>query len=172
MTSPIDDLDPRHEPARHRARGGDRRRARAASSSGYFQAFLCDDEGKLGAPLNATEPIYGAQYLPRKFKVGIAHPDDNSIDVLTQDVGFVPVADGGAATARCSTSTPAAGSGMTHNNPRTAPLLGLYLGRVRARAGGRRGARDRDPAEGERRAQGPQAGALEVHDPAPRRSTR
>jgi sulfite reductase (ferredoxin) len=129
MTSPIDDLDPRHAP-----RAGELAEALAAElaprSTGYFQAFLCDDEGKLGAPINATEPIYGEQYLPRKFKIGIAHPDDNSIDVLTQDVGFVPLALGG----RCDGSVfdlySGGGLGMTHNNPRTAPLLGLYLGRV------------------------------------------
>jgi sulfite reductase (ferredoxin) len=130
MTSPIDDLDPRHEP-----RATELAEALAAElaprSSGYFQAFLCDDEGRLGAPINATEPLYGEQYLPRKFKVGIAHPDDNSIDVLTQDVGFVPLALGG----RCDGSVfdlySGGGLGMTHNNPRTAPLLGLHLGRVR-----------------------------------------
>ena len=40
------------------------------------------------------EPIYGRTYLPRKFKIGLATPDDNSVDVLTndleddEDVGF------------------------------------------------------------------------------------
>ena len=129
MTSPADDLDPRFDP-----RATELAEAIAAllapKSSGYFQAFLCDDEGKLGAPLNDVEPLYGPQYLPRKFKVGIAHPDDNSIDVLTQDVGFVPVAEGG----RCDGAFDlysGGGLGMTHNNPTTAPLLGLHLGRVR-----------------------------------------
>jgi sulfite reductase (ferredoxin) len=130
MTSPADDLDPRFAP-----RTTELAEAVAAElapkSSGYFQAFLCDEEGKLGKPLNDVEPLYGPQYLPRKFKVGIAHPGDNSIDVLTQDVGFVPlVVDG-----RCDGSVfdlyAGGGLGMTHNNPATAPLLGLHLGRVR-----------------------------------------
>ncbi len=38
------------------------------------------------------EPLYGATYLPRKFKIGIAWPGDNCIDVLTQDFGAVPAA--------------------------------------------------------------------------------
>lgn len=38
-----------------------------------------------------AEPIYGRTYLPRKFKIGIAWPGDNSIDVYSQDVGIVPV---------------------------------------------------------------------------------
>jgi sulfite reductase (ferredoxin) len=130
MTSPIDDLDPRFE-----ARAMELSAAIAAElaprSSGYFQAFLCDDEGQLGAPLNATEPIYGEQYLPRKFKIGIAHPDDNSIDVLTQDVGFVPVSESGRCDGTRFDFYSGGGLGMTHNNPRTAALLGLYLGRIR-----------------------------------------
>ncbi len=37
------------------------------------------------------EPFYGDAYLPRKFKIGLAWPGDNCIDVFTQDVGIVPV---------------------------------------------------------------------------------
>ncbi|MCL4110275.1 UNVERIFIED_CONTAM: hypothetical protein GTU68_038631 [Idotea baltica] len=37
------------------------------------------------------EPIYGEYYLPRKFKMGIALPEDNCIDVYTQDLGFLAV---------------------------------------------------------------------------------
>src|SRR5215207_7958380 len=36
------------------------------------------------------EPIYGETYLPRKFKIGLAWPGDNCIDVYTQDIGIVP----------------------------------------------------------------------------------
>ena len=129
MTSPVDDLDPRHEP-----RGALLAEAIAAElapkSSAYFQAFLCDDEGQLGAPLNASEPVYGEHYLPRKFKIGIAHPDDNSIDLLTQDVGFLPLATNGRSDGSRFDLYSGGGLGMTHNNPRTAPLLGLYLGRI------------------------------------------
>jgi len=129
MTSPIDDLDPRHE-----ARAMELAEAIAAElaprTSAYFQAFLCDDEGQLGAPLNATEPIYGDHYLPRKFKIGIAHPDDNSIDLLSQDVGFLPLAPNGRSDGSLFDLYSGGGMGMTHNNPRTAPLLGLYLGRI------------------------------------------
>ncbi|EMI54775.1 NADPH-dependent assimilatory sulfite reductase hemoprotein subunit [Rhodopirellula sallentina] len=37
------------------------------------------------------EPLYGPTYLPRKFKVGIALPEDNCIDIYTQDLGFIAV---------------------------------------------------------------------------------
>ena len=63
----------------------------APRSSAYFQVFLTDDDGRTVAPMHSDEPLYGPQYLPRKFKIGIAHPDDNSIDALTQDVGLIPV---------------------------------------------------------------------------------
>ena len=38
-----------------------------------------------------VEPLYGPTYLPRKFKMGIALPEDNCIDIYTQDVGFLAV---------------------------------------------------------------------------------
>ncbi len=37
------------------------------------------------------EPLYGKVYLPRKFKIGFALPDDNCIDVYSQDLGFLAV---------------------------------------------------------------------------------
>ena len=37
------------------------------------------------------EPLYGLTYLPRKFKIGIAHPGDNCIDVYANDFGAIPV---------------------------------------------------------------------------------
>ncbi|MDB9515363.1 sulfite reductase, ferredoxin dependent [Roseofilum reptotaenium CS-1145] len=35
------------------------------------------------------EPIYGTHYMPRKFKICLAVPGDNSVDILTQDIGLV-----------------------------------------------------------------------------------
>ena len=34
--------------------------------------------------------FYGDAYLPRKFKIAIAHPNDNCVDVLAQDIGLIP----------------------------------------------------------------------------------
>src|ERR1700676_281570 len=92
VASPIDDLDVElpldtHQLARAVAR------EMAPRSSAYYQVFLSDESGQQIAPLNAEEPIYSTQYLPRKFKVGFAHPHDNSVDLLTQDVGFLPRVD-------------------------------------------------------------------------------
>ena len=41
-------------------------------------------------PVDVVEPVYGEVYLPRKFKIGVAWPADNSIDLFTQDVGLMP----------------------------------------------------------------------------------
>ena len=43
----------------------------------------------------AAEPIYGKVYLPRKFKIGFALPDDNCTDVLAQCLGFLAVVENG-----------------------------------------------------------------------------
>jgi sulfite reductase (NADPH) hemoprotein beta-component len=37
------------------------------------------------------EPVYGALYLPRKFKVGYVIPPDNDVDIYGQDLGFIAV---------------------------------------------------------------------------------
>ena len=100
----------------------------APRSSGYFQAFLTDEEGKTETPLWSDEPIYGKQYLPRKFKVAIAHPLDNSVDALTNDVAFAPVVNGAVAEQYDLWS--GGGSGTTHGMPHTKALLALYLGRI------------------------------------------
>uniref|UniRef100_A0A0C9S9I4 assimilatory sulfite reductase (ferredoxin) n=1 Tax=Wollemia nobilis TaxID=56998 RepID=A0A0C9S9I4_9CONI len=42
---------------------------------------------------NSPEPIYGTQFLPRKFKVAVTVPTDNSVDILTNDVGLVVISD-------------------------------------------------------------------------------
>ncbi|GFZ20698.1 sulfite reductase [Actinidia rufa] len=42
---------------------------------------------------DSPEPIYGTQFLPRKFKVAVTVPTDNSVDILTNDIGVVVVSD-------------------------------------------------------------------------------
>ena len=129
MASPVDGLvgpgDPRGRELAHTIAA-----ELAPRSSSYFQIFLTDDEGRTVAPMHTEEPLYGPQYLPRKFKIGIAHPDDNSIDALTQDVGLIPVLVNGVADGRTWDLHSGGGLGQTHNNPQTAPLLGLFLGRI------------------------------------------
>ncbi len=130
MASPIDDLDPTHQP-RGRELAFEIAEELAPKSSAYFQIWLSDEEGHKLAPVNSDEPLYGNLYLPRKFKIGIAHPLDNSIDMLSQDIGLLPVMNHGATDGSLWDLYTGGGMGMSHNNPNTAPLLGLYLGRIR-----------------------------------------
>ncbi len=39
------------------------------------------------------EPLYGTHYMPRKFKIAVTVPGDNSIDVYTHDVSLVVILD-------------------------------------------------------------------------------
>ncbi|MCF6286048.1 MAG: NADPH-dependent assimilatory sulfite reductase hemoprotein subunit [Candidatus Hydrogenedentes bacterium] len=41
------------------------------------------------------EPLYGVQYLPRKFKVGVGTDFDNSSDVYIQDLGIIAATEEG-----------------------------------------------------------------------------
>ena len=38
---------------------------------------------------NSLEPIYGEHFLPRKFKICVTVPGDNSVDVYTHDISLV-----------------------------------------------------------------------------------
>src|ERR1043165_7396971 len=43
----------------------------------------------------AGGPLYGEVYLPRKFKTGLALPEDNCIDVYAQDLGLLATVEAG-----------------------------------------------------------------------------
>jgi sulfite reductase (ferredoxin) len=87
-------------------------------SRAYYQIFL--DEAPNPA-VDEEETLYGPTYLPRKFKVGITVPNDNTIDVLTNDLGIIADFDG--TVLRGYTIAVGGGLGMTHNNERTYPRL-------------------------------------------------
>ncbi len=87
-------------------------------SRAYYQIFL--DEAP-NPELDETETLYGPTYLPRKFKIGITTENDNTIDVLTNDLGIVAHFDGDVL--RGYTACVGGGLGMTHNKPRTYPRL-------------------------------------------------
>jgi sulfite reductase (ferredoxin) len=67
------------------------------------------------------EPIYGKVYLPRKFKIGFALPEDNCVDVFAQDLGLLAVVEGGRVVGY--NLLVGGGMGMTHGNERTFPYL-------------------------------------------------
>ncbi|MGH2481680.1 MAG: NADPH-dependent assimilatory sulfite reductase hemoprotein subunit, partial [Ktedonobacteraceae bacterium] len=96
-------------------------------SRAYHEIWVDGEQVKLDEQPgeDETEPIYGATYLPRKFKVGVAAPGDNCIDVYTQDIGLVPVLK--VSHLEGFTVLIGGGMGMTHNKGETYPRLATPL---------------------------------------------
>ncbi|OGW81333.1 MAG: sulfite reductase subunit beta [Omnitrophica bacterium GWA2_52_8] len=78
-------------------------------------------------PAGAIEPVYGEVYLPRKFKIGIAFPGDNCIDVYSHDIGIIPEVrqegEGAEAELTGFNILVGGGMGMTHGLAYTYPRL-------------------------------------------------
>ena len=66
------------------------------------------------------EPMYGATYLPRKFKIAIAVPPRNDVDMFAHDVGFAARI-GADGTVEGWDVTVGGGMGMTHGDEETFP---------------------------------------------------
>ncbi|KAJ8099517.1 hypothetical protein POJ06DRAFT_276942 [Lipomyces tetrasporus] len=100
----------------------------------YHEIWLTDgnDERKLVAGNAAVdfEPLYGASYLPRKFKVAIAMPPYNDVDVFAHDVGLIAIVDGEDKLTGFNVLA-GGGMGITHNNKKTYPRTGTLLGYVK-----------------------------------------
>ena len=67
-------------------------------TTAYSEIWLEDEEGNRQDVTEFTpvdEPIYGARYLPRKFKSGVALPEDNCVDILTYDLGLLGIVESG-----------------------------------------------------------------------------
>ncbi|MFA4133823.1 MULTISPECIES: assimilatory sulfite reductase (NADPH) hemoprotein subunit [unclassified Brevibacillus] len=74
------------------------------------------------------EPIYGPVYLPRKFKIGIAVPPANDVDVFSQDLGFIAIHEEGRLLG--FNVAVGGGMGMTHGDPKTYPQVARVIGFV------------------------------------------
>ncbi|MFC5587661.1 assimilatory sulfite reductase (NADPH) hemoprotein subunit [Sporosarcina soli] len=73
-----------------------------------------------------VEPMYGALYLPRKFKIGIAVPPNNDIDVFSQDLGFIAILEDDKLVG--FNVAVGGGMGMTHGDAETYPQLARVIG--------------------------------------------
>lgn len=93
----------------------------------YHEIWL-DEEKVASSPdvEEEVEPIYGKLYLPRKFKIGIAVPPSNDIDVYSQDLGFIAIVEDG----RLIGFNIAIGGGMgfTHGDKATYPQVAKVIG--------------------------------------------
>jgi sulfite reductase (NADPH) hemoprotein beta-component len=77
-------------------------------------------------PAANQEPLYGKHYLPRKFKIAIAVPPDNDVDVFANDLGFIAIAESGRLLG--FNVTMGGGMGMSHGDKSTYPRLGDVVG--------------------------------------------
>ncbi len=78
----------------------------------------------------AVEPVYGKTYLPRKFKMAVAVPPDNDVDVYTNDLGFIAVAQEGELVG--FNLVAGGGMGSTHGEVETFPRLADDFGFIKA----------------------------------------
>lgn len=92
----------------------------------YHEIWL-DEEKVVGTPeVEDIEPMYGPLYLPRKFKIGIAVPPSNDIDVYSQDLGFIAIVENGKLVG--FNVAIGGGMGMTHGDKSTYPQLAKVIG--------------------------------------------
>jgi sulfite reductase (ferredoxin) len=91
----------------------------APRSLAYHEIWL--DGQAVGNGEAESEPLYGKTYLPRKFKIGFASPEDNCVDVYAQDLGFLAITEKGSLIGY--NALVGGGMGMTHGNANTFPHL-------------------------------------------------
>lgn len=67
-------------------------------SRAYHEIWLDEEQGKTlvaGGEAEEVEPLYGKHYLPRKFKIAIAIPPFNDMDVYANDIGLIALEENG-----------------------------------------------------------------------------
>ena len=78
---------------------------------------------------NFVDPLYGKTYLPRKFKTAFAIPPLNDVDVFTNCLGFIAVAEEEKLTGYNLIA--GGGLGMNHGNAETFPRIADVIGFIR-----------------------------------------
>lgn len=94
-------------------------------TTAYHEIWL-DGEKVVDSEDTEIEPIYGALYLPRKFKIGIAVPPSNDVDIFSQDLGFIAILEDEKLVG--FNVAVGGGMGMTYGDEKTYPQLGRVIG--------------------------------------------
>ena len=93
-------------------------------TAAYHEIWL--DGEKVESSEQVIEPIYGKTYLPRKFKITVAVPPSNDVDIYADCLGFIAIVEDGELVGY--NVTVGGGMGATHGNdltfPRTADVIG------------------------------------------------
>ena len=90
----------------------------------YHELWL--DGEKVKTSEEDFEPIYGKTYLPRKFKITVAVPPSNDVDIYANCLSFIAIVEGG----KLVGYNVAVGGGMgsTHGNDATYPRIADVIG--------------------------------------------
>lgn len=104
----------------------------APHSNAYSEIWLTDEDGEKTkvSEVNFDEPIYGKTYLPRKFKMAVALPEDNCVDIYTQDLGLMAIVENDTIVGY--NVLVGGGQGMTPAKKDTFPAVGKRLAYVTA----------------------------------------
>ncbi len=92
----------------------------------YYEIWL--DEEKILDKKDEEDPLYQDRYMPRKFKIAIAIPPNNDVDIFGNDIGLIAIIENN----RLSGFNIAIGGGLstTHGNPETYARLATVIGFV------------------------------------------
>ncbi len=92
----------------------------------YYEIWL--DEEKIVDKKIEEDPLYQDRYMPRKFKIGIAIPPNNDVDVFTNDIGLIAIIENN----ELKGFNIAIGGGLstTHGNAETYARLASIIGFV------------------------------------------
>ena len=93
-------------------------------SRAWHEIWLEDE--KVSGGVVEDEPIYGRTYMPRKFKIAVALPPHNDVDVFAHDLGFIAIEQRGKIVGY--NVVVGGGMGMTHGEPDTYPRAGDVIG--------------------------------------------
>jgi sulfite reductase (NADPH) hemoprotein beta-component len=93
----------------------------------YYELWL--DEEKVAESGVEDEPIYGSAYLPRKFKMAVAVPPYNDVDVFANDLGLVAIVDAAGNLAGFNVAI-GGGMGASHGIAAHYPRIGNVIGFV------------------------------------------
>ena len=93
----------------------------------YHEIWL--DQERLADSGHEQDPVYGDAYLPRKFKMAVAVPPLNDVDVFANDFGLIAIVDEAGDLAGFNIAI-GGGMGASHGDARTWPRLGSVIGFV------------------------------------------
>lgn len=90
----------------------------------YYEIWL--NEEKIFDKKDEEDPLYQDRYLPRKFKIAIAIPPNNDVDVFANDIALIAIIENN----KLLGFNIALGGGLsaTHGNSETYPRLATVIG--------------------------------------------